>query len=506
MIRTSRRATTTMGARDGLRHAQFKPMKRAMDGAFGDREHGAAANVEGTTRAHASDGSSFVMTQPSGLARSQQVFLAQKFLNLPAMPSYVESEGGMVLDRVVLNAGRGNWWTTLTARARAQRAWNTEQVQEGKAHRALLDPAMYALGGRFRANALQNVAVKAIGELGSVKGVTRAFAKKFKLSDEKDDDAEAALNPRGRVSVQAKLPSHLLSVDLSHNERYQTDDRYVDGPTSASVSVSSRGRRAINYRVSARKWLGDLVPFDRKHGGGMRTPPRKELQAGVSYEQQAVLWRGRRRRKPKSSSAVSGYTALPQVPTITVGGIYGAVVRKSLDDDYKDGEQTELQNFGSLSVNAQVGSFARPLLDFTSINLRLDAGGMGTPNKPLDAAAQTPLPLADRLITMGGRLKANPVSVTLSLGQQLLGPLRFRAEVRASGAEALSATRAGLSALKERKTMTEVRESIQKQIVKPEVVYGLDCALPPTIGSARVVAWYNATRQEAMAELRLFDL
>jgi len=157
-------------------------------------------------------------------------------------------------------------------------------------------------------------------------------------------------------------------------------------------------------------------------------------------------------------------------------------------------------------VNAQVGSFARPLLDFTSINLRLDAGGMGTPNKPLDAAAQTPLPLADRLITMGGRLKANPVSVTLSLGQQLLGPLRFRAEVRASGAEALSATRAGLSALKERKTMTEVRESIQKQIVKPEVVYGLDCALPPTIGSARVVAWYNATRQEAMAELRLFDL
>ena len=111
-----------------------------MDGAFGDREHGAAANVEGTTRAHASDGSSFVMTQPSGLARSQQVFLAQKFLNLPAMPSYVESEGGMVLDRVVLNAGRGNCWTTLTARARAQRAWITEQVQEGKSHRALLDP------------------------------------------------------------------------------------------------------------------------------------------------------------------------------------------------------------------------------------------------------------------------------------------------------------------------------------------------------------------------------
>jgi hypothetical protein len=479
-------------------------MQRVLDGAFGEREHGAAANIEGTTRAHARHGSSFVVTQPSGLARSQQVFLAQKFLNVPAMPSYVEREGGMVLDRVVLNAGRGNWWTTLTARVRAQRAWNTEQVQEGKAHRALLDPSMYALGGRFRANVAENVAVQAIGELGSVKGVTRALAKKLKLSDAKEDDAEAALNPRARVSVQAKIPSHVLSMDVSHNERYQTEDGYVDGPTSASISVASRGRRAINYRATARKWLGDLVPFDVNRGGGMRTPPRKEILAGVSYERQAVLWRGRRRRKPKSSSAVSGYTALPQVPTITVGGIYGAVMRKSLDD-YKDGEGTELQNFGSLSVNAQIGSFARPLLDFTSINLRLDAGGTGTPNKPLDAA-QTPLPLAERLITMGGRLKTNPVSVTLSVGQQILGPLRFRAEVRTSGAEALSATCAGLSALKERKTMTEVRESIRKQIVEPELVYALDCALPPTIGSARVVAWYNATRQEAMAELRLFDL
>jgi len=30
--------------------------------------------------------------------------------------------------------------------------------------------------------------------------------------------------------------------------------------------------------------------------------------------------------------------------------------------------------------------------------------------------------------------------------------------------------------------------------------------LAPTVGSARVVAWYNATRQEGFAELRLFDL
>lgn len=114
--------------------------------------------------------------------------------------------------------------------------------------------------------------------------------------------------------------------------------------------------------------------------------------------------------------------------------------------------------------------------------------------------------LTDRLMTMDGRLKSNLASVTLSLSQQLIGPLRLRAEVRASGEEALNATRAGISALKERKTTQEIRGAVQKQFVSPEVVYGIDCALAPTVGSARVVAWYNATRQEGFAELRLFDL
>jgi hypothetical protein len=96
--------------------------------------------------------------------------------------------------------------------------------------------------------------------------------------------------------------------------------------------------------------------------------------------------------------------------------------------------------------------------------------------------------------------------VTLSLGQQLIGPLRLRAEVRASGGEALNATRAGISAIKARKPLNEVTESVTKQLLSPEVIYGVDCALPPVLGSARVVAWYNVTRREGFAEMRLFDL
>lgn len=499
-----------MSPSSGLRHPAFAPMKHALAKSFDAQETASSAGLDGAARAHGGNASSLGMTLPSGLSRSQQVFLAQKLLNAPVVPSYVHDEGGMVLDRVVANVGTGGWWSTVTARVRAQRAWNTEQVQEGKAHRALLDASMYALGGRFRANLLQNVAVKAVGELSSVKTITRALTKSFKIGAKEDASAQEPGTKeiaRGRVMMEAKIPSHVVSAELSHNERFQTSNAYIDGPKTASVSVASRGRRSINYRVMARTWLGsELAPFEQTADGGMRKPPRKEVLAGVSCEQQAVLWRGRRRRKANSTSAVAGYTALPQVPMLTVGGIYGGMIRKSLEDNYKDGDQIKLQNFTSVSLHAQLGSFARPLLDFTSLNLRLDAGGIGVPHKPLAAETQAPMSLADRLVTMDGRVKASPTSVTVSVGQQILGPLRFRAEVRTSGAEALAATRAGIGALKERKPMAEVRDVFRKEIVSPEVVYGLDCALSPTLGGARVVAWYNVTRQEAFGEIRLFDM
>ena len=505
--------------RSELKLQGFKPMRAGLARAFNADDTTSACGVEGLAKTHASRLGTLGTCAPSGLARAQQVFMAQKFLNVPAMPSYVKHEGGLVLDRVVANVGAGEWWSTLTCRVRAQRAWETPNAREGKAHRALLDPSMYALGGRFRTSVLDRVVVKAIGELGSVQGITEAVMSKFKASTKRVDvDANPAavgeenktMDPtktRGRLSIQSKIPAHVISLDFSHNERHQMSEGYMDGPTSASVSVASRGRRALNYRIGARKWLSkDLPAFEPAPGGGLRKPPRKELQAGASFEQQFVLWRGRRRRKANSTQAQSGYTAMPQVPTLSIGGIYGAVARKSLDDDYSSGRSVDLQNFGSIAVHAQVGSFSRPLLDFTSVNLRIDAAGVGAPSRPLDAENQKPMSLADRFITMDGRLKANPLSVTLSLGQQLIGPLRLRAEVRASGAEALNATRAGISAIKERKPLNEVSESVSKQLLSPEVVYGVDCALPPVLGSARVVAWYNATRKEGFAEMRLFDL
>lgn len=108
--------------------------------------------------------------------------MLQRFLNVPATPSYVGSAGGVVLDRVctafgarpplrvcasrplqrtcsrspkpftalhflslrphtpACSPGGANWWGTVTGRLRAQSVWNKPSTREGKPHRCALDP------------------------------------------------------------------------------------------------------------------------------------------------------------------------------------------------------------------------------------------------------------------------------------------------------------------------------------------------------------------------------
>jgi hypothetical protein len=178
----------------------------------------------GHVRVHQSHAPPFSLGLPSGLARSQQLYMLQRFLNIPATPSYVGKDDGLVLDRVVANIGGNTWWHSLTLRLRAQRAWNTQQFSEGKPHQVLGDPSMYALGGRFRAGFSRSTVFRAFGELGSLKGLVE----KLKRLSDRDPNAAAAVNapadeaaldgdekPRGRVTLQSKLlPWHIVQVGL----------------------------------------------------------------------------------------------------------------------------------------------------------------------------------------------------------------------------------------------------------------------------------------------------
>ena len=493
--------------------------------------------TQGHVRVHQSHAPPFSQGLPSGLARSQQLYMMQRFLNIPATPSYVDKDGGLVLDRVVANIGGNTWWHTLTLRLRAQRAWNTQQFSEGKPHQVLGDPSMYALGGRFRAGFSRSTVFKAFGELGSLKGLVERF-KTLSNNNNNNNNGEGGAaggdldeKPRGRVTLQSKLlPWHVFQADVSLRERYQTADGYVDGPSHASLSLASRGPQFLNYRFGVRQWLDETLPaFERattpEGGALLRPPPRREATAGVSLEQQMVLWRGER-RPAASGRRPGGYAALPQKPCVTVGGLIGAVARLPLvdSDGWVRGE-FEGRHVASASLHANIGSFSRPILDYTALDLRYHVGAT-QPYRPLsDPKPAGEMSAIERAVNFNGRVQVESEVVHLAATQQLLGPLRLRAEVRCTPQAVGAATKSAWRELSSTTTTTgggagggavqgagaggklgSAWTAVKGEMAGCELIYGVDCPIPPALGAARLVAWYNVNRGEAMAEMRLFDL
>ena len=227
----------------------------------------------------------------------------------------------------------------------------------------------------------------------------------------------------------------------------------------------------------------------------------------------------------------------------------------------------------SLTAHASVGSFARPLLDYTALDVRYDLGSASGPgsssqnqNPPIvPDARDAPRTAMERMVAAGfdGRVRVESETVTAGITQQILGPVRARAELRFSPGTARRAYREGWRALTkgtkgtvETKTTdattkedpslppraprgprpprvpaaaaaaaaarnggTGAREisgstrrfgdawrAARQEMAGAELVYGIDCPLPPALGAARLVAWYNVNRGEAQAEMRLFDL
>jgi hypothetical protein len=650
-------------AMNGLRAAQFHSLKTHLQKHFNEQDVSSSQAIEGSVRQHGSQGNTpFQFLMPSGLARSQQLHMLQRFLNVPALPSFVKNEGGFVLDRVITQLGGNDWWTTLSLRIRAQRMWNTRETVDGKPHRAMMLPSMYGLGGKVRVGVFEKTIVKGVVEMKSLTRLVKKFmpasadefgigggamqsngnaksdlSKIYSILDgsmerrtEEERDAELANRaPTScRITLQSKiLPGHTINVDLSSGEKYQVDNGYIDGPTMMQASIMSRGRQAVHYKAGVSQILNKNLPeFESKVSSSstennnnnnnnnnnikFQKPPRREGRAGISFEQQVMLWKGKRRRKKRKAAltttlnatttttnnnnnfatTTSSYSALPQMPNLTFGFIAGVIGRWNLDkpkgsikairrrnknkkkgdtsmnrtmdessilsteddDDYDDdnesddyfGDHTidisaasiydnnenaaasaeknslkcELHNFLSASMHFQIGSFSRTILDLTSLDVRVDMGArqdrlttnqlnlrdsnFGYSKQQREKEASK----AQKFLTLDGLLIPDPSVVTVSLCQQILGPITFKGEIRASGSETMSALRVGAKKLIERKPLQECRDEANKELKNPEIIYGIDCPLPPALGTARLVAWYNVSRQEAFGEIRLFDM
>jgi hypothetical protein len=171
---------------------------------------------------------------------------------------------------------------------------------------------------------------------------------------------------------------------------------------------------------------------------------------------------------------------------------------------------TALRIFASAAVSGQFGRFSRNFLDFSAFSLRADVGltsphvvGVALNPAALAAASYSTSenqtrPDRHRAFALEGRGSWHSLSV--SLAQQVVGPVRARCDLRFAldptnvpEDEGQRSTLRGLA-----QTALSVRPCLL------ETVWGLDSVLPGTGGGARVAVWWAPKRREAMAELRLF--
>ena len=136
-------------------------------------------------------------------------------------------------------------------------------------------------------------------------------------------------------------------------------------------------------------------------------------------------------RPPAEGKRPGGYAAaLPVKPCVTIGGILGAICRVPMGNSepgWKSGEG-EWRQVCSGTAHVSFGSFQRPMFDYTSVDLRYDAGAIA-PRRPLAERPAHELTVVERALESSG-VRVESETVTLAATQQILGPLRGRLEVR----------------------------------------------------------------------------
>ena len=231
--------------------------------------------------------SPLAQTLPSGIARTEQLLLVHRHLDLPFVPSYVARHGGWVLDRVLHTLGsRGTgWWTTITARLRAQQA--LQQHVAGSRY-VLLDPRNYALSCRAKSNA---------GPLGTLQGTVEfeSLQQLSRLVDGEEDDLPPPPQVRSTLR-RGLLGGHELRGEVALHGHYRTNSgEELEIPRVISLDVASdKQKGGIRYQAGAYHTvskLGTNAPGDLESGAGPELERRDFFQAALSVEQEFSLWK-----------------------------------------------------------------------------------------------------------------------------------------------------------------------------------------------------------------------
>ena len=521
-------------------------------------EETSPSSLSAVTRRAPCEPSPLPQQLPSGLSRSEQLLVLQRYLNVPFVPSYVGRCGGVVLDRVVHTLGsRGSsWWATITARLRAQRAWLQQKAGRSRTN-SLLDPTNYALAIQTNSRLSNSLSVCANLDFDD-------FNQVLSLAN----GTESGVPLRMQAELKQKLPYHQLTAEALLHSRYTSGTGVIQVPRVLSIDVASNSRKnGLRYQGGLFQVVSN-ASGDIESQSAVELHTSKYLQCAATVEKEFVLWKGRKNQERKKSRSLSPfelaynsnkysteltkrltfrkdtsskpsekssaakparklpYSSLLHTPYLSFGGVAGILAQAELKSEpsvglaqnspsrqeegggmmaklpkalMKFGDEnfwTTKRFFASTGVNMQIGNFSKHVLDFTSASVKLETGIPFTESPSSSTSAQEIVHGEDTPSFLG-HYKQRKHMLSASVAQQLFGPVRVRADARCeielhkpSLKEPLLPQLKSLACLKATPNL-------------PEIVYGLDVALPYMSGAARFSVWYSPTKRQGLGEIRL---
>lgn len=465
-----------------------------------------------------------------------------------------------------LGSRGSSWWATITARLRAQRAWLQHKAGRSRKN-SLLDPTNYALSiqsnSRFSSttSVCANLDFDDFNQVLSLAKGTESDVPLRMQAELKQNlpyhqlTAEALLHSKYTTTSSGvdngiiQVP-RVLSVDIASNSR-KGGLRYQAGLFQVVSNAEGDVEDQTTTKLHTSKYLQcaatvekDFVLWKGNRRNGREKKSKRSLSPfELAYNSNRYSTELKKRltlRKDTSSKPVEKeaseqprkkmpYSSLLHTPYFSFAGVAGVLAQAELqsvplpdgnsigENDVREGKRkwtfgggdndfwTTKRFFASAGVNMQVGNFSKHVLDFTSLSLKLDTG------MPLSSNPQHPQQPGHSPSTSGGATTQQNGSsqggaflehyqerkhmLSASVAQQVFGPVRFRADARCQ-------VDLNKPSLKD-PFMNQLKSIVSINANRPELVYGLDVALPYMGGAARFSLWYSPTQKQGLGEIRL---
>ncbi|KAK7412986.1 hypothetical protein VNO78_04791 [Psophocarpus tetragonolobus] len=466
----------------------LRKLRWVMDGGgFWDLDTSTPQTLDGLACPVPGDPLPLGLSRGTRLSRPRQLQFMHRFMHAPLIPSYAKPQG-LTLHRLLTLPFSDNWFVFLLGQFNLQRFFSSVKSSEEKPKE--ISSWLKTFGRHLQQKSLYALSVSSEFQFGPDDILL------FGLEDASDNTN----NPRGKAVFHHKFPDHDLTVEAFYPDLFvDKNGNYWDVPFSMAVDLASvtTSDSSTAYHLGAHYTSGLPKQFENIQNQNDRVLPPTLLpglafKSAFSYRKKLDIWRS---EAPKLK-LVQPYDIFLSNPHVSASGIIGAAATTAFGENsarakVEDGSPGFfLQAYGmkssfladifaSVSFTAQLGNFQRLFLDLTRFQARLD---FPSGFKFLSAATGLTQDLLNSQKPSMEAVQAILPNATLSIQQQILGPVSFRVD-------------SGISV-----DLNNPNRPIHAQ----EPVFALEYALQ-VLGSAKAVAWYCPSRQEFMTELRFFE-